>query len=120
MENDLLLSAKEYKCVVYRYEKGMETKIVELANDEDRKAKLSIKNNFEIKSKVVSTVLTQQEQLKNLIDWDKMNTPVLAILNSYSKYPSEPSERFPFLKEIFNSLFSILEKKEDPEVAKKM
>eukprot|EP01080_Neovahlkampfia_damariscottae_P003579 gene3579-6314_t len=120
MENDLLLSAKEYKCPVYKYEKGMEWKIVELDNDEERKIKLSIKNNLEIKSKVVSTVLTQQEQLKNLIDWDKMSTPVLSILNSYSKYPSEPSERFPFLKEIFNSLFSILEKKDDPEVAKKI
>jgi hypothetical protein len=120
MENDLLLSAKEYKCPVYKYENKLEMKIVELAHDEERKIKLFIKNSFEIKSKVVSTVLTQQEQLKNLIDWDKLTTPVISILDSYSKYPSEPSERFPFLKEIFGSLFSILEKKNDKEVAKKM
>ena len=108
----LCLPEKDYHLTIYKFEKDIDYKIEKFDLDEDKKSKLYTKSVFDIETVLVSTELTYDENLKNLLNWKQSNS-LESVIKKFFFIKKE--EILAFLRGILDSLFSILHEKSNEE-----
>eukprot|EP01080_Neovahlkampfia_damariscottae_P008360 gene8360-185_t len=104
----LCLPEKDYHLTIFKYEKDIDYKIDKFDLDQDKQSKLYTKSIFDIETVLVSTELTYDENLKNLLNW-KESKSLESVIKKFFFIKKE--EVLAFLRGILDSLFSILHEK---------
>jgi hypothetical protein len=109
----LCLPEKSYHLTVYKYEKDIDYKIDKFESDENFKSKLYTKSLFDIETVLVSTELTYDENLKNLLNW-RNSESLESVIKKFFFIKKE--DVLAFLRGIMDSLFSILQERSDNDI----
>jgi hypothetical protein len=97
---------------IYKHQKNLEMEIDKFHASPEVRSKLATSANFLTSLKVVSTKITQNENLKNLLNWQVVKgKPMEDILSHFLFIKMD--EKVTFLREIFEALFSILSEHEN-------
>lgn len=108
---------------IYKYQKDLEKDIDSFITQPALRSKLQTKSTFVISHKLVSTRVTQNEHLKNLLDWETLKNSrqedIVDVLREIlSKFLFMKTEEIKtFLREIFDALFSILSHQDSEALA---
>jgi hypothetical protein len=106
-----------YTVYVYNYSKQLENEIYNFSELHELRTKLSTKNTLYIKHNIISTRVTQNEHLRNLLSWTDVNAKSKKDILHDFIVGCQMEEKVTFLREIFDSMFTILDQHDDEEIA---
>jgi len=107
-------SGDNYTLSVYKYSKLMEDQIHKFSEMHELRSKMATKDTLNIKHTIVSTRVTKNENLRNLLNWRKFSSKK-EILDRFLFCQIE--EKVTFLREIFDAMLSIMDEYNDRDVA---